>query len=302
MSQIARLHSTEIANGNLIDATHLNNEYDQLVSESNSQDTRLTTAESKITNLTNSFKSMISGLVVQYNTSNRVVIKPGVCRDARNTDLMEVTTDITVDLSVNGANGLDTGTEAASTWYYLYLIKNPSSGAVAGLFSTVNESNTGAITMPSGYTLKRQLPIAVRNDASANIIPFIVGEGWPHRPMILYDVALTNWDGSNWVAGTTNTLSAGTSASYASVSAASYIPPIAQMGYFNAVNSSAAHFNIRSAGESHNGKSFGNGGGTHSGHTIIMKTNSSQEIEYKRTSGTGSLYLDVQAYIVTEVR
>ena len=46
MSQISRLHQAEIANGNLIDADDISDELDQLVTQSNGQDTRLTNIES----------------------------------------------------------------------------------------------------------------------------------------------------------------------------------------------------------------------------------------------------------------
>lgn len=46
MAQIARLKDAEISNGNIINADDLDAEFNQLVSESNGQDTRLTTIES----------------------------------------------------------------------------------------------------------------------------------------------------------------------------------------------------------------------------------------------------------------
>ena len=46
MAQIVRLKDTEISNGNIVDADDLDSEFNQLVSESNSQDTRLTDLES----------------------------------------------------------------------------------------------------------------------------------------------------------------------------------------------------------------------------------------------------------------
>lgn len=46
MAQISRLKDPEISNGNVINADDLDSEYNQLVNESNSQDTRITTIES----------------------------------------------------------------------------------------------------------------------------------------------------------------------------------------------------------------------------------------------------------------
>jgi hypothetical protein len=82
--------------------------------------------------------------------------------------LLEVGSTITVDITQSGANGLDTGSEAANTWYFIWLIYNPTTGTLAGLLSTSNSSPT----MPSGYTEKRRIG-AVRNDSSSNLLRFV---------------------------------------------------------------------------------------------------------------------------------
>lgn len=58
------------------------------------------------------------------------------------------TVNITADVTASGLNGLDTGAEANSTWYYLFVIYDGTT--VSALFST---SKT-APTMPAGYTHK----------------------------------------------------------------------------------------------------------------------------------------------------
>lgn len=50
--------------------------------------------------------------------------------------------------SGNGANGLDTGSIATSTWYYAFIIYNPTSKTTASLISL----SSSAPTLPSGYT------------------------------------------------------------------------------------------------------------------------------------------------------
>jgi hypothetical protein len=52
---------------------------------------------------------------------------------------------VTIDLTVNGANGLDAGAMIGTAWYYLYLIGNGST--VAGLASL----SSTAPTLPAGY-------------------------------------------------------------------------------------------------------------------------------------------------------
>jgi len=75
-----------------------------------------------------------------------------------------------VNLSIagttNGANGLDTGTLAASTWYSIWVIRNGSTGTTAGLMSL----SATAPTMPSGYTHKARIGW-IRTDSTANKYP-----------------------------------------------------------------------------------------------------------------------------------
>jgi len=73
--------------------------------------------------------------------------------------------NLTVDITVSGANGLDTGSEAANAWYYLWVIAK-ADGTTAGLLST----SSTAPTMPATYTFKA-LVGAVRN-TSGDFLPF----------------------------------------------------------------------------------------------------------------------------------
>lgn len=92
--------------------------------------------------------------VVAFNNAGTPNTKIDVSADA----LMMVTTAfaptirtgfaVTVDTATVGANGLDAGALAASTWYYLWAIDNGT--AAAGLLSL----SATAPTMPSGYTAK----------------------------------------------------------------------------------------------------------------------------------------------------
>jgi len=66
--------------------------------------------------------------------------------------------------AVNG--GLDTGVEAISTWYYLYLVASGPALVVRG--SVTPPTTTG----PTGYTNWTYVG-AVRNDASGNLLAFV---------------------------------------------------------------------------------------------------------------------------------
>ena len=72
--------------------------------------------------------------------------------------------DLSLNLASTGANGRDGGSEAANTWYHVFIIYNPATNAVAGLLS----ASATAPTLPSGYTAWR-LVGAVRNNGSSNL-------------------------------------------------------------------------------------------------------------------------------------
>lgn len=57
--------------------------------------------------------------------------------------------NVTGNIGTAGANGLDTGALAASTWYYEHVIYNPTTQAAAKLYSL----SPTAPTLPSGYTM-----------------------------------------------------------------------------------------------------------------------------------------------------
>ena len=72
--------------------------------------------------------------------------------------------NLTVNLAASGANGLDTGTETASTWYAGFVIYNQVTNTLAALVST----SATAPTLPSGYTFQGRF-FWLRNDASSNL-------------------------------------------------------------------------------------------------------------------------------------
>lgn len=60
---------------------------------------------------------------------------------------------LTLSTATTGANGLDTGIIANSTWYSVWVIYDPTTPTVAGLLST----SATAPTLPAGYTYKARV-------------------------------------------------------------------------------------------------------------------------------------------------
>lgn len=127
-----------------------------------------------------------------------------VVQDSNGKSIRLTSVDVTVDITASGANGLDTDSEANSTWYYGHIIYNPTTDTVAGLLST----SWTAPTLPSGYTFSAPIG-AVYNNGSGNL-------------------ASITQSGSDMQYRTAQTaLSGGTSTSEASVSVAAIVPPVA---------------------------------------------------------------------------
>ena len=116
--------------------------------------------------------------------------------------------NLTIDITASGANGLDTGSEAASTWYSIWVI-GKADGTVAGLLHAGGTGVIGDLTFPSGYTYARRIGW-VRNDAGSNFI-----KGYWHSD------GFFEWDAISLIAnGVTNS-----STSYADLDCSAWVPP-----------------------------------------------------------------------------
>ena len=56
-------------------------------------------------------------LELEYDTISTVKVKTGECRDEDDAVNMYVESELTLDITSSGDLGLDTGSEAVSTWY-----------------------------------------------------------------------------------------------------------------------------------------------------------------------------------------
>jgi hypothetical protein len=112
--------------------------------------------------------SVLRNLKIDCSSNTQVIIRSGTSVGSDDgKKVMTLTGDKTLDITTSGVNGLDTGSEAGNTWYYVYLIWNPTTALVNGLLSASYTSPT----LPSGYTQKRLIG-AVRNDGSSNFKQF----------------------------------------------------------------------------------------------------------------------------------
>lgn len=158
--------------------------------------------------------SYINELQLEPNSSNptfQVDIATGSCRNDSDDGDILATSPITIDITVSGIDGLDTGSEASDTWYFVWLIKH-TDGTVSGLLSLSSTSPT----LPAGYTKKRRLG-SIRNDTGSDIIPF-AQNGNANRRTYSYLSIITS----------RQPLSGGSSEPIAAVDLSSFVPPTTQ--------------------------------------------------------------------------
>lgn len=123
---------------------------------------------------------------------------------------------LTIAGTAVGANGLDAGTIAASTWYSLWVIWNGTT--VAGLMST----SATAPTLPSGYTHKARVGW-IRTDGTANKYPLGFKQYGRHVQYVV--AAGSNLTAPVQIASGVNT---------ATTSLANFVPPTAAAIYASA--------------------------------------------------------------------
>lgn len=150
----------------------LRNQYKVIVKDS-SGNTIQTVDEVGSTDSSNAFQaSHIDGLTLTIDsgdTSHDINIAAGEARDGADSNDIELSSAITKQIDASwavgdDAGGMDTGSVANDTIYYIWLIKRTDTGVVDALISTSNSSPT----MPTNYDKKRLIGVA-KTDGSANL-------------------------------------------------------------------------------------------------------------------------------------
>lgn len=238
---------------------------------------------------------------IVYVNANTVQIKAGSrCRDILDSEDIIFNNNLNIDISINGAGGLDTGVEAINSWYYLYAIKNSNTGQVSAILSTINESITSNIVLPTGFDKKRQLKIAIRNNNSSNILPFV----YLNNADILYHQAETTL---SWAV-----MQNGGATSWSPINCGAFVPPISRLASFNVSAMGGGGGNnqlfVRETGSGLSigriviSTSFANGNWNGPDtNTFSQYLNSLQQFDYQWTTGISDAIITINNYTITEV-
>lgn len=123
--------------------------------------------------------SKINGLQPVVVNSSVIRVSPGVCTDYLASTTMTIPPDVPVNIDLlstqKGIGALDRGTVAANQTYYVYMVKNPTSGIVGALASRA--TTVDQVFMPTGFTKIRKLPWGITYGASG-LRPVQI-TGWP---------------------------------------------------------------------------------------------------------------------------
>ena len=150
----------------------------------------------------------VNGLNLTWTDANNISIAAGYCSNSTNVNDIVVESALTVTRTVSGAGGLDTGTIANDTLYYLYVVAD-STGyeSAVGLFSL----SATAPTLPFGYDMF--LRVGAFRHGTAAILAF------DQRGL---DGARTMW----YRASLATDITAGSSATFAAVNLTGLVPAI----------------------------------------------------------------------------
>src|SRR5690348_130836 len=107
-----------------------------------------------------------NNLLDSWLSNTTLTLSSGQCRDSTNIYDIVLSNAVILNSANIGVNGLDRGTLAASTWYYLFVISDPVTGNPTA--SVLSLSRTQPL-MPFGYSAFRYVG-AWRTDGSAHFL------------------------------------------------------------------------------------------------------------------------------------
>jgi len=152
----------------------------------------------------------VDNLELSWTSDEVIAIAAGRARNSTDENDIIVESALAVSNIVSGANGLDSGSVAASTMYAVYVIGSSYDVVpAAGLLSLASNS---APTLPEDYDMYRRIGWVLTDGTSDNLLFYQYGSDKTRQ--YYYDVGISE-------------LSAGSSATYAAIDLATSVPPIA---------------------------------------------------------------------------
>jgi len=158
-----------------------------------------------------------NGLAVSWASNTTLSVALGQCRDSTNAFDLVISAAKTINAAVNGVNGLDTGTFAASTTYAVFVIGDSSGFSATG---TLISTSATAPVLPTGYDIFKRVGWAFSDSSTHFILATQTGNGLVRE---------------YWFDTMISVLSGGSSATLAAVDLSAAVPAIKAKVYLNAI-------------------------------------------------------------------
>jgi len=235
----------------------------------------------------------LSGFEPDKLSTNELLINPGWCASSDGNAFAQLTSILTLDMTRNGLNGLDTSVPENGGGYFVYIVKNESTGEVGAVIS--NSIIYGGVVVPAGFTLYRKLRFGFVYSTSRDGIPDFHLSAWP-MPIIRLTGAETS--------GAYCVLNNGVSSGFSDVSLSGFIPDNARMAYVQCITSAsgtAGSAYLRSFGGQATGLIVGSAAPNdlQDRLCLTMRVSSDIKLQYK-TIGGARLSIYVLGYEMTE--
>lgn len=175
-----------------------------------------------------------AGLQAAWASTTTVTLGTGRARDTGDTFDLAIASASTGTLQAagawaagSGANKLDTGARANSTWYHAHLIRKISDATADWLLST--SATSGGVTLPTGYAYGRRIKGGqFKTDGSGNIIKTLArGQAGQALDVPVQDIT---------TAAGTNPGTAAVTRTLASIPTGIRVRPVANERHVNATN------------------------------------------------------------------
>lgn len=238
----------------------------------------------------------IDGLIISDDLSNSKFINSGSCRSDDDSTNLVLGSQTDVDISISGAGGLDTGSEASNTFYSVWII-----GIGDASISTLLSTSSTSPTLPGSYTKKRRIGW-VRNNGSSDFYDYSTTHTGRDKMYL--------WNESETVL---ELLTNGAATTWTNVDISELVPPTCTLAYINtnhvSSDSGQDYASFRQAGlgggtsvvtNPYAHRCFGSsasGGVTSASTCFWIRTDITQNIEYGNSSGSEETDIWVLGYM-----
>lgn len=232
------------------------------------------------------FVENIDGLNLAWVSGTSITVAAGQCSNSTGANQIVLSALATIDAATNGANGLDSGSLANSTFYAVHVIGDSTGyNDAAALLST----SATAPSLPAGYDMFRRVGYVLTSGAAA-ILDFTQRGNGNNRDMYYAAAIATN-------------ITAGASTTFAAVTASAGAPPLAKELYIKAVLTADAGATrtmaLRDGGSSSAAGQaiMSSPASTVTSAMLVCPCGASGDIDYLVSNASAAVALNVQGYV-----